>query len=141
MQDLSNLSPADIQLIEQAKAHAQKCFRPQTTSMAALLRTASGKIYTGINVKYKKVWKCSCAERMAISKAIEAGETEFDTIVTVKFEDEDNSFAVMNMCGECRQIAIFHRPLQVIVDDNGTLRSEPIEAVIPFAYISNSTKL
>ncbi|KKT86395.1 MAG: Cytidine deaminase [Microgenomates group bacterium GW2011_GWA1_Microgenomates_45_10] len=134
MQNVSNLNIEEQKLIELAKAHAKECFRPGITSMAAVLRTADGKFFTGINIKYKKVWKCICAERVAIAKALEAGETIFDTIVTVKYEDEDDSFTVVNMCGECRQIAIFHKPLKVIVGEGNNLRSLSIREIIPYAY-------
>jgi len=134
MQDISNLKKEDIALIEQAKQHAQQSFKPKLTSMAAVLRTKSGKTFTGINVKYKKIWKCSCAERMAIAKAIEAGEMEFDTIVTVKYEDEDDTYSVVNMCGECRQYAIFHLPLNVLCSDGNKIVPASIEEILPYAY-------
>ena len=134
MQNVSNLSQGDQKLVELAKAHAKECFRPEVTSMAAVLRTANGKFFTGINVKYKKVWKCICAERVAIAKALESGETAFDTIVSVKYEDEDDSFKVVNMCGECRQTAIFHEPLKVVVNDGDNLEVVSIREIIPYAY-------
>lgn len=121
-------------LIEIAKNHARTTYKDKITSMAAILLTKKGNIYTGINVKYKKIWKCICAERVAIAKAIEAGETDFDSIVTVKFFPETESFEVMNMCGECRQLSIFHKNLHVIVNDNGQIKLKPIANILPYAY-------
>lgn len=134
MQKISRLSPKDLELIEMAKTHAKKCYRDGITSMATVLRTKSGSTYTGINVKYKKVWKCICAERVSIAKAIEAGESEFDTIVTVKYSHEENDYVVMNMCGECRQIAVFYPTLQVICGKNGEAVSVSVEKVFPYPY-------
>ncbi len=97
--------------------------------------TKKGKIYTGINLKYKKIWKCICAERITIAKAVENNDTDFDTIVSVKYKPKENIYFVVNMCGECRQIAICHKPLKVIVDDKGILKSIPIEQAFPFPYL------
>jgi cytidine deaminase len=134
MQNTQKLTTKDKELIQKAEEHAKECYREGLTSMAALLRTKNGNLYTGINVKYKKVWKCICAERVAIAKAIEAGETDFDTIVTVKYESEDETFKVMNMCGECRQVAVFHTPLHVLTMHKKEIISVSIEEVFPYPY-------
>jgi cytidine deaminase len=134
MQNIKKLTKKDRELVEIAKQHSQKQYREGITSMAAALRTKKGTVFTGINVKYKPVWRCICAERVAIAKAIESGETAFDTIVTVKYFPEDNDFAVINMCGECRQMAIFHSPLSVIAVNNKMVQSVPIEKVFPYPY-------
>lgn len=131
---MAKLTKKQDELIELAKKHAKRSYRNNLTSMAAILLTKKGNIYTGVNVKYKKIWKCICAERVAIGKAIEAGETKFDAIVTVKYFPETESFSVMNMCGECRQIASCHSPFKVISLDKETIRVVPIEKVLPYAY-------
>lgn len=129
-----SLNKNDLELIEAAKKHIKTHYRKGQTSMAALLSTKRNKVYTAINIKYKAVWKCICAERVAIAKAIEAGENEFDTLVTVKYEPDTQEFLIMNMCGECRQIAMFHKPLNVIANDDGKLQKVPIEKVFPYPY-------
>jgi cytidine deaminase len=134
MQNLSRVNGQDLELIEIAKKHSKKCYRKNITSMAAVLRAKSGSFFTGVNVKYKKVWKCICAERVAIAKAVEAGETEFDSIVTVKYLPEEDGFLVVNMCGECRQVSLFHSPLKVISADNGEVASVQIEELFPYPY-------
>lgn len=134
MQNISSLNKKDVELLEAAKKRAKEHYREKVTSMAAVLRTKKGNVFTGINVKYKSVWKCICAERVAIAKAIEAGELEFDTIVTVKYEPENDSYEVVNMCGECRQLAIFHKPLIVMSVNNGNIKSVRIEDILPYAY-------
>ncbi len=133
---MNKLAQKHLEIIELAKTHAKRSYRDKLTSMAAVLLTKKGNMYTGINVKYKKIWKCICAERVAIAKAIEAGETDFDTIVTVKYFPETDTFTVMNMCGECRQIAICHAPFNIISLDKKTTKVEPIEKILPYAYVS-----
>lgn len=57
MQNTQLLSKQRLYLIEIAKEHVKKCYHEGWTGMAAVLETKSGKLYTGINVKYHKVWK------------------------------------------------------------------------------------
>jgi len=121
-------------IIELAKKHAKMCFKDGVTSMACILKTKKGNFYTGVNVKYKSIWKCICAERVAIAKAVEAGDMEFDAIVTVKYFHETDSYSVVNMCGECRQIAISHAPFFVIVSDKEKVKKVNIDDIFPYPY-------
>lgn len=134
MQNLNFLEKKHRKLIEYTKRYAKKAYFKNTTSIACSLITKRDKIYRGINVKYRSVWKCICAERVAIAKAVEAKDTKLDIIVSVKYFPETDSYSVINMCGECLQIAIFYPKLKVIVDDKGALRVVPIEKVLPYPY-------
>lgn len=134
MQNTKLLNKKEIKLIEYAKKHIKNSYKEGLTSISAVLLTKKGNIYTGVNLKYKKIYKCICAERVAIAKAIEKKERDFDTIVSVKYEPEDNQYFVVNMCGECRQIAFCHRPLKIIVDEEGILNTVSIEKIFPFPY-------
>jgi cytidine deaminase len=129
------LSAKQRGLLEAAKQHAKLHYKKNITSMSAILLTKKGNKYSGINVKYKNIWKCICAERVAIAKAVEAGDTEFDSIVTVKYFPETDSYEVINMCGECRQIAICHKPFSAIVINNKKVKAVPVEDVFPYPYI------
>lgn len=134
MQKTKSLERKDRELIEIAQKQIKQSYREGLTSMAAVLLTKSGKMYAGVNVKYKKVWKCICAERVAIANAVAAGETDFAAIVTVKYFPEDDHYEVVNMCGECRQVSIFHPGLKVLSVEKDTVVSVPIGKVFPFAY-------
>jgi cytidine deaminase len=133
-QDIKALSPKHASILEKAKNHAKKTYKEGITSMASVLSTADGKYYTGVNVKYKKVWRCICSEKTAIAKAIEDGQDSLAIIVTVKYFPEEDDFAVINMCGECRQIAVFYPALEAIVDDGGVVKAVPIQKVVPYPY-------
>ncbi len=134
MQSTENLTKKQLAVLEAAKKHIKDTYKEGVTSMVTILATKSGMQYTGANVKYKKIWKCICSERVAIAKAMEANDSEFDTITTIKYFPETDSFEVINMCGECRQIAICHKPLTVIADDEGKLKALSIEDLLPFPY-------
>jgi cytidine deaminase len=132
MQDTKLLTAKNLQILEKARQHIKRKYKDGLTSIAAVLTTKKGGVYTGINLKYKKIWKCICAEKVAIAKAVEQGESELDTIVSVKYVPEENKYFVVNMCGECRQIAFCYKSLRVIVDDKGILRAVSINKTFPF---------
>jgi cytidine deaminase len=136
MQDQSGLSPDDIELIRIAGNHAKERFQLDFVSIGGALRTRSGKIYTGINLKYRVRNTSACAETMAIYAALNDGESEFDTVVGVKYFTETDSFQVVNGCGWCRQLFCYNTPLNVIVDDGkGGLAVVKAEDLLPHAFL------
>ena|ERR1019366_4750156 len=135
MQDTSKLSPKDLELIEIASKHAKERFRKDFISIAGALRTKQGKIYTGINLKYRVRNASTCGETMAIYAALNDGENEFDTVVGVKYLEENNSFQVVNSCGWCRQLYSYNTPLKVIIDNNGILETVDAQQLMPFAFL------
>lgn len=135
MQNQSSLTESDRELIAIAGEHARKRFKQGLTSIGGALRTKSGKIYTGINLKYRVRNTSTCAETMAIYKALDAGETAFDTVVGVKYLPETDSFQVVNGCGWCRQLYAYNTPLKVIVDNGGKLEAWQAEDFLPLAFL------
>lgn len=131
---LESLSAADQELIRLASEHAKARFTEYFISIASALRTKSGKIYTGINLKYGVRNVSACAETMAIHSALNDGETEFDTIVGVKYFPDTGSFEVVNGCGLCRQLFCYNEPLKIIVDNQGTLGVQSAEELLPLPF-------
>jgi cytidine deaminase len=135
MQDQSKLSPADIELIRVAGNHAKERFKEDFISIAGALRTSAGKVYTGINLKYRVRNTSTCGETMAIYAALNEGETEFNTVVGVKYFPETDSFQVVNGCGWCRQLFSYNAPLKVIIDNKGVLEAVEAENLMPYAFL------
>jgi cytidine deaminase len=135
MQDQSKLSPEDVELIKIAGDHAKERFVQDFISIAGALRTREGKIYTGINLKYRVRNTSTCGETMAIYVALNDGEKDFDTVVGVKYFPEKDSFEVVNGCGWCRQLFSYNTPLKVIIDNNGTLEKVEAEDLMPYAFL------
>ncbi len=130
-----SLSEKDTALLEIAKKHAKASFNSERTSIAAALRSKKGIIYTGVNIKYHVRNISMCAETLAVCKAVEAGDTELDTIVGVKYFPDTDSYEVLTGCGDCRQIEAYHAPLKSIISVNGELKLVEIEDLLPFAFI------
>jgi cytidine deaminase len=135
MQDHSKLTAIDSELIKIASKHAKERFENDFISIAGALRTKSGKVYTGINLKYRVRNTSACAETMAIYAALNDGEKEFDTIVGVKYFKDSGSFQVVNGCGWCRQLFLYNLPLNVITDNNSVLESLSADKLLPYAFL------
>lgn len=135
MQDQSALSPQDIELIKIAGDHAKERFVEGFISIGGALRTKSGKIYTGINLKYRVRNASTCGEMMAIYAALNDGEKAFDTIVGVKYFPETDSFKVVNGCGLCRQLFNYNTPLRVIIDNADKLEVVAASDLMPYAFL------
>ena len=135
MQNLSKLNSRDLDLIRTAGDHAKERYKKDSTSIGGALRAKSGKVYTGINLKYRVRNTSTCAETMAIYSALDSGETELDIVVGVKYFPETDSFEVVNGCGWCRQLYCYNAPLNVIVDNKGDLEVTTAEQLMPFAFL------
>jgi cytidine deaminase len=80
--------------------------------VGAALRTASGRIFQGVNVENASFGLTICAERVAASAAVAAGEKEFTAIAVV-------SRTGVSPCGACRQfLAEFAPNLEIVMVDS-----------------------
>jgi cytidine deaminase len=80
--------------------------------VGAALRTASGRIYQGVNVENASFGLTICAERVAASAAVAAGDKEFTVIAVV-------SRTGVSPCGACRQfLAEFAPNLEIVMVDS-----------------------
>lgn len=99
-------------------------------TVGCAIRCKNGKIYCAVNCDGIHG---SCAEYVAMGKAISDGEREFDTIVAV--HDQQSKY-VISPCGNCRQMLVSYCPdVKVIVND-GTDHLIKITAsdLLPFAW-------
>ena len=99
-------------LIELANEARRRAYAPYSKyPVGAALRTASGRIFTGVNVENAAYPTSICAERTAVFKAVSEGEREFEIIAVVT----DNGGSP---CGSCRQVlSEFGLGTQVILAD------------------------
>jgi len=98
--------------------------------VGAALLTRSGKIYTGVNVENAAYPTGTCAERVAIFKAVSEGQREFVALAVVTGNGG-------MPCGACRQVmAEFGLDLTVLIADaEGKLRQEAVlSELLPGAF-------
>ena len=87
------------ELIEKALEAREKAYAPYSKfKVGVAVLTAGGKIYTGCNVENVSYPVGICAERVAMSKAVADGETEF-TVIAIVGSGENYCMP----CGMCRQ--------------------------------------
>jgi cytidine deaminase len=118
-------------LIDLANTARQRAYVPYSHyAVGAVLRTKSGRIFTGVNVENAAYPQTMCAERVAIFKAVSDGEKEFEVISVVT----DNGGSP---CGGCRQVmAEFGLDTIVLMaDGSGKLVKETtVKELLPEAF-------
>ena len=101
---------ADLQALMQRAADARRqAYSPYSGfAVGAAVQMKSGNIYTGCNVENGALSLSICAERVAMSCAISAGEQEFACIVIA-------AQPLAPPCGSCRQFMVeFGESIEVI---------------------------
>lgn len=75
-------------------------------TVGAALMTKSGKVFTGCNVESVSYSPTTCAERVAILKAVSEGERSFEMIVVIGGPrvGESRAKGYSGPCGVCRQM-------------------------------------
>ena len=117
------------EMIRAALDAQQRAFCPYSNfPVGAALRAAGGTIYQGVNVENASFGLTICAERVAASAAIAAGEREFTAIAVA-------SRGGVTPCGACRQfLAEFAPALPIVLVDSlrpDSFRETTLEVLLP----------
>ena len=120
-------------LIEDARAVRENAHAPYSGfKVGAAIRTASGRVFTGVNVENAAYPEGTCAEAGAIAAMVAAGETRIAEIAVIGDGPEP-----VSPCGGCRQkIAEFAPPGVDVTMANlrGDTLTLKIEELLPFAF-------
>jgi len=85
-------------LIRKAAAARRQAYSPYSHyPVGSALLTASGRVFTGVNVENAAYPTGMCAERVAVFKAVSEGERDFIAIAVVTSNGG-------TPCGSCRQV-------------------------------------
>jgi cytidine deaminase len=117
------------ELIAAALDAQKRAFCPYSNfPVGAALRTASGRIFQGVNVENASYGLTRCAERVAASAAVAAGDREFTEIAVV-------SRTGVAPCGACRQfLAEFNPDLPILMIDSlnpATVQETTLTELLP----------
>ena len=119
------------ELIEAARLARPRAYAPYSNYLVgAALLTASGQVYTGVNIENAAYPDSICAERVAVFKAVDAGDRNFIAIAVVT---SNGGFP----CGSCRQVmAEFGLDTQVINadEDPHVHYTGRMEQILPGAF-------
>lgn len=118
------------ELIRQAVAARERAYAPYSGyEVGAALLGKSGRVYTGCNVENAVYPLCTCAERVAVVKAVSEGEREFVALAVVT----ENGGAP---CGSCRQtLREFGGDIVVLIADaTGAYRETTVGELLPDSF-------
>jgi cytidine deaminase len=120
----------DQELIAMAAEARRKAYAPYSHyTVGAALLTASGRVYTGVNVENASYGLAICAERTAAVKAVSDGERKFLAIAVVT---ENGG----TPCGACRQVLNEFGPdMRVLIADAaGKYEAYPLPELLPASF-------
>jgi cytidine deaminase len=132
------LTKEEIQsLIALANEARRRAYAPYSNfPVGAALRTKSGRIFTGVNVECAAYPNGTCAERVAVFKAVSEGEREFEAIAVVTKTGG-------TPCGGCRQVlAEFGLDTIVLIadGDENLVQETTVGALLPGAFQAQHLK-
>lgn len=135
---IHDLDPKDQALIEAARAQIRERYKENRHHIAAALRTRSGKIHTGIHLDTYVGRASVCAEAVAVGKAMAAGDTDIEAIVSVRHprpREANQEIQIVSPCGICREmLADFAPECRVIVPVNGEVGEVDVKDLLPNKY-------
>ena len=117
-------------LVAQATQAREHAYAPYSGySVGAALLGKSGRVYTGCNVENAVYPLCTCAERVAVVKAVSKGEREFVALAVVT---ENGG----SPCGSCRQtLREFGEDTVVLIaDTSGACRETTVAELLPDSF-------
>lgn len=124
----------EAKLIELARAASQRAHAPYSDfHVGAALLAADGQVFLGCNVECSTFGGTICAERVALTKAVSEGVTEFTHIVVYTATDQPTP-----PCGICRQLLMDFAPQLTVISacrSNKRLRRR-LSNLLPDAFVA-----
>lgn len=125
----------DKKLCALAVSACKRAYAPYSDCcVGAALLCASGKVYTGANIENASFGATICAERVAFSAAVHAGERDFVGIAVAA--TKNGELVVFPPCGICRQtMAEFCKEdfYVLTVTDDG-FEKYTLSELLPFSF-------
>ncbi len=132
------LTEGDHELIAAANEVLENHYRPFWHMVASAIRSADGRIWTGLHIGTTVGRLSVCAEAVAFGRALLGGDGTIHTAVAVRHpkpEEENRELAVVPPCGACREMILDHAPnALIIVKDMNILIKLPIRTLLPLPY-------
>ena len=105
-------------------------------SVGAALLDTEDNVHGGCNVESSSYSLTICAERVALTKALSEGITNFTKIAIVGPNNE-----YCPPCGACRQLLYDYAPdIEILMTDNKKTKSIKLKELLPFAFEDKNLK-
>ena len=121
-------------LVNRALDARERAYAPYSGyGVGSALLAADGTVYIGCNVENASYPATICAERVALTSAVVAGQRDF---VAIAVATRDGG----TPCGICRQVmAELGAEMTVyIADADGKFRTTSVQALLPDAFTADS---
>ncbi len=120
-------------LVSAALAARKNAYAPYSGyGVGAAVLTASGEIFTGVNVENASFGMTICAERAAIISAVSQGHVKFAALAVAVGGDDPAA-----PCGACRQVMeeFFDQETKIfLVNSRGEGKERTVEQLLPEAF-------
>lgn len=141
----NDLVQGEQELLQRAAEAARHYVNKKGTHfVGAALETKDGSVVTGAAIVRRSASSSTCAERMAIDRALFEGKRDYTRLALVGFHIDGTIAEPIFPCGACRQIIFEYFPSEEkgnILVSNGdfskVIRTD-IAELLPFAYSSIS---
>jgi cytidine deaminase len=131
MKDQSVDNDTISQLVSQASEHLKQNYKKNEHHVASALRCGKD-IYLSLHLDTKGF--DVCAEPIALSKALEDKQVQFDYIVAVIMNDT-GEIDIVSPCGNCRQMLLQYCPtVKVILRSEGNTGVITANELLPYPY-------
>lgn len=123
----------NTELLSLAGSAEERAYAPYSgVRVGAALLTRSGKIYLGANIENSAFSPSLCAERVAFSAALMAGERDFVKIA-VTASKGGRSLSKFPPCGVCRQVMaeFCTDDFEIILEESGAARCYSLPLLLP----------
>ena len=131
MTDTPTITPEQREALARTACESRgKAYAPYSNyHVGAAALGESGLIYSGANIENAAYSPTICAERLAIFKAVEAGERRIAAVAVCTDEGA-------TPCGPCRQVMLEFGPEMtvLVVDAAGEHRETSLPALLPDAF-------
>lgn len=130
------MTPEDIEsLISSAEEAMQKARAPYSGfRVGASLLTSDGRKFTGCNIENPSLMLSTCAERVALLKALSEGYSTFKALSIVA---SDGGYCFP--CGSCRQFLIEFAPgITVLLKSKKGIKKYGIDELLPYPFQKES---
>ena len=118
-------------LLRAAKTAAKNAYAPFSKfKVGAAVLTATGRIFSGCNVENSSYGLTVCAERVAIFKAISAGQREVRAVLVYA-----DTAKLTPSCGACLQVINeFGEDAEVVLANDRSTRTYRLRQLLPHGF-------
>ncbi len=142
--EYNNLSENEQNLLKSAHSVGGRYINKKANRyVGAALLASNGVIHNGVSVRRTNASNSTCAERMALDRALYEGDYNYDLLAIVGFYGDKAPDSPMAPCGLCRQIlseaesyGASKGPIRILISnsDFSTVIETNTQELLPMGY-------